>query len=157
MRSSSWSQQISTYNQAGPASFSGQAASVLPTDAAALLWVYRTPGSTTGQPAILWQNENGIVGFQDKTGAWNFTGFAYGSPAGDGQVAAWKLNGAYTLTFLNDGLAKVVSEIPGTGSGISWTAPIPLAGGFEKVYSLPTDPAQGTPSPSPSTSRPSAC
>ena len=135
--------QISTYNQAGPASFSGQA-SVLPTDAAALLWAYTTPGSSTGQPAILWQNENGIVGFQDETGAWNFTSFTYGSPAGDGQVAAWKLNGAYTFTFLNDGLAQVVSEIPGTGAGISWTAPIPLAGGFEKIYSLPTDPTQAT-------------
>ena len=135
--------QISTYNQAGPASFSGQA-NVLPTDAAALLWAYTTPGSTTGQPAILWQNENGIVGFQDENGALNFTGFTYGSPAGDGQVAAWKLNGAYTFTFLNDHVAQVVSEIPGTGSGISWTAPIPLAGGFEKIYSLPTDPAQGT-------------
>ena len=136
--------QISTYNQAGPASFSSQAASVLPTDAAALLWAYRTPGSITGQPAILWQNENGIVGFQDETGAWNFTGFTYGSPAGDGQVAAWKLNGSYTFTFLNDGVAQVVSEIPGSGSGISWTAPIPLAGGFEKVYSLPTDPTEST-------------
>lgn len=135
--------QISTYNQTGPASFSGQA-SVLPTDAAALLWAYTTPGSPTGQPAILWQNENGIVGFQDETGAWNFTSFTYGSPAGDGQVAAWKLNGAYTFTFLNDGLAQVVSEIPGTGSGISWTAPIPLADGFEKIYSLPTDPTEGT-------------
>src|SRR5580692_9090327 len=135
--------QISTYNQAGPASFSGQA-NVLPTDAAALLWAYSTPGSITGQPAILWQNENGIVGFQDENGALNFTGFTYGSPAGDGQVAAWKLNGAYTFTFLNDGVAQVVSEIPGTGSGISWTAPIPLVGGFEKVYSLPTDPTQGT-------------
>jgi hypothetical protein len=135
--------QISTYNQAGPASFSGQA-NVLPTDAAALLWAYSTPGSITGQPAILWQNENGIVGFQDENGALNFTGFTYGSPAGDGQVAAWKLNGAYTFTFLNDGVAQVVSEIPGTGSGISWTAPIPLVGGFEKVYSLPADPAQGT-------------
>ena len=135
--------QISTYNQAGPASFSGQA-DVLPTDAAALLWAYTTPGSTTGQPAFLWQNENGIVGFQDENGALNFTGFTYGSPAGDGQVAAWKLNGAYTFTFLNDHVAQVVSEIPGTGSGISWTAPIPLAGGFEKIYSLPTDPAQGT-------------
>ena len=135
--------QISTYNQAGPASFSGQA-NVLPTDAAALLWAYTTPGGITGQPAILWQNENGIVGFQDENGALNFTGFTYGNPAGDGQVAAWKLNGAYTFTFLDDGLAQVVSEIPGTGSGISWTAPIPLAGGFEKVYSLPTDPAQGS-------------
>jgi hypothetical protein len=135
--------QISTYNQTGPASFSGQA-SVLPTDAAALLWAYTTPGSTTGQPAILWQNENGIVGFQDETGAWNFTGFTYGSPAGDGQVAAWKLDGAYTFTFLNDGVAQVVTEIPGTGSGISWTAPIPLAGGFEKIYSLPADPSQST-------------
>ena len=108
--------EISTYNQAGPASFSGQA-NVLPTDAAALLWAYTTPGSITGQPAILWQNENGIVGFQDETGALNFTGFTYGSPAGDGQVAAWKLNGAYTFTFLNDHVAQVVSEIPGTGSG----------------------------------------
>ena len=115
-----------------------------PTDAAALLWAYTTPGSTTGQPAILWQNENGIVGFQDETGAWNFTGFTYGNPAGDGQVAAWRLNGAYTFTFLDDGLAQVVSEIPGTGSGISWTAPIPLAGGFEKIYSLPADPTQAT-------------
>ncbi len=136
--------QISTFNQTGPASFSGEAASVLPTDAAALLWAYHTPGSTTGQPAILWQNENGIVGFQDETGALNFTGFTYGSPAGDGQVAAWKLNGAYTFTFLDNGLAQVVSEIPGTGSGISWTAPIPLAGGIEKIYSLPTDPAEST-------------
>ena len=136
--------QISTYNQAGPASFSGQAANVLPTDAAALLWAYHTPGSTTGQPAILWQNENGIVGFQDETGALNFTGFTFGSPAGDGQVAAWKLNGAYTFTFLNDGLAQVVSEIPGTGSGISWTAPIPLVDGIEKIYSLPADPAEST-------------
>ena len=110
--------QISTYNQAGPASFSGQA-NVLPTDAAALLWAYTTPGGITGQPAILWQNENGIVGFQDENGALNFTGFTYGNPAGDGQVAAWKLNGAYTFTFLDDGLAQVVSEIPGTGSGIS--------------------------------------
>ena len=103
--------QISTYNQAGPVSFSGQAASVLPTAAAALLWAYTTPGSTTGQPAILWQNENGIVGFQEETGAWNFTGFTYGSSAGDGQVAAWRLNGAYTFTFLDNGLAQVVSEI----------------------------------------------
>ena len=136
--------QISTYNQAGPVSFSGQAASVLPTAAAALLWAYTTPGSTTGQPAILWQNENGIVGFQEETGAWNFTGFTYGSSAGDGQVAAWRLNGAYTFTFLDNGLAQVVSEIPGTGPGISWTAPIPLAGGFEKIYSLPADPAEAT-------------
>ena len=105
--------QISTYNQAGPVSFSGQAASVLPTAAAALLSAYTTPGSTTGQPAILWQNENGIVGFQEETGAWNFTGFTYGSSAGDGQVAAWRLNGAYTFTFLDNGLAQVVSEIPG--------------------------------------------
>ena len=135
--------QIGTFNQAGPASFSGQA-TALPTAAAALLWAYRTPGSTTGRPAILWQNENGIVGFQDETGALNFTGFTYGSPAGDGQVAAWRLNGAYTFTFLDDGVAQVVSEIPGTGSGISWTAPIPLAGGFEKIYSLPADPAAST-------------
>ena len=136
--------QISTYSQAGPVSFSGQAASVLPTAAAALLWAYRTPGSTTGQPAILWQNENGIVGFQDETGAWNFTGFTYGSSAGDGQVAAWRLNGAYTFTFLDNGLAQVVSEIPGTGPGISWTAPIPLVGGFEKIYSLQAGPAEAT-------------
>jgi hypothetical protein len=137
--------QISTFNQAGTASFSGQAANVLPTDAAALLWAYHTPGSTTGQPAILWQNENGIVGFQDETGVLNFTGFTYGSPAGDGQVAVWKLNGAYTCTFLDNGLAHVVTEIPGTGSGFfSWTAPIPLVGGIEKIYSLPTDPAQST-------------
>jgi hypothetical protein len=136
--------QISTFNQTGPASFSGQATSLLPTDAAALLWAYSTPGSATGQPAILWQNENGIVGFQDETGALNFTDFTYGNPAGDGQVAAWKLNGAYTFTFLDDGLAQVVSQIPGTGSGISWTAPIPLAGGFEKIYSLPSDPAEST-------------
>jgi hypothetical protein len=137
--------QISTYNQAGPASFSSQAASVLPTDAAALLWGYHTLGSTTGQPAILWQNENGIVGFQDETGTLNFTDFTYGSPAGDGQVAVWKLNGAYTCTFLDNGLAQVVSEIPGTGSGFfSWTAPIPLAGGIEQIYSLPTDPAEST-------------
>jgi hypothetical protein len=136
--------QISTYNQTGPASFSGQPASTLPTAAAALLWAYTTPGSTTGQPAILWQNHNGIVGFQEETGAWNFTGFTYGSPAGDGQVAAWKLNGAYTFTFLNDGLAQVVSEIPGTGANISWTAPIPLADGIEQIYSLPTDPAAST-------------
>jgi len=136
--------QISTYNQAGPTSFSGQAASALPTAAAALLWAYSTPGSTTGQPAILWQNENGIVGFQEETGAWNFTGFTYGNPAGDGQVAAWRLDGAYTFTFLDDGLAQVVSEIPGTGAGISWTAPIPLTGGFEKIYSLPADPAEAT-------------
>jgi hypothetical protein len=135
---------ISTYNQAGPASFSGQAASALPTAAAALLWSYTTPGSTTGQPAILWQNENGIVGFQDETGALNFTGFTYGNPAGDGQVAAWRLNDAYSFTFLNDSLAQVVSEIPGTGSGISWTAPIPLVGGFEKIYSLLADPSQST-------------
>ena len=97
-----------------------------------------------GSPAILWQNQNGIVGFQDETGALNFTGFTYGSPAGDGQVAAWKLNDAYTFTFLDNGLAQVVSEIPGTGSGISWTAPIPLVGGIEKIYSLPTDPAEST-------------
>jgi hypothetical protein len=135
---------ISTYNQTGPASFSGQFASALPTTAGSLLWAYTTPGSTTGQPAILWQNENGIVGFQAENGAWNFTGFTYGNPAGDGQVAAWKLNGAYTFTFLNDGLAQVVSEIPGSGSGISWTAPIPLAGGFEKIYSLLADPSQST-------------
>ncbi len=135
---------ISTYNQTGPASFSGQFASALPTTAASLLWAYTTPGSSTGQPAILWQNENGIVGFQEENGAWNFTGFTYGNPAGDGQVAAWKLNGAYTFTFLNDGLAQVVSEIPGSGSGISWTAPIPLAGGFEKIYSLLADPSQST-------------
>ncbi len=62
----------------------------------------------------------------------------------DGQVAAWRLDGAYTFTFLDDGLARVVSEIPGTGAGISWTAPIPLAGGFEKIYSLPADPAEAT-------------
>ena len=136
--------EISTFNQTGPASFSGQAASALPAAAAALLWAYRTPISTTGQPAILWQNQNGIVGFQDETGALNFTGFTYGSPAGDGQVAAWKLNDAYTFTFLDNGLAQVVSEIPGTGSGISWTAPIPLVGGIEKIYSLPTDPAEST-------------
>ena len=43
----------------------------------------------------------------------NFTGFTYGNPAGDGQVAAWRLNGAYTFTFLDNGLAQVVSEIPG--------------------------------------------
>ena len=135
---------ISTYNQTGPASFSGQAASVLPAAAAALLWAYTTPGSTTGQPAILWQNERGIVGFQEETGALNFTGFTYGNPAGDGQVAAWRLDGAYTFTFLDDGLAQVVSEIPGTGAGISWTAPIPLVGGIEKIYSLPADPTEST-------------
>ena len=136
--------QISTYDQAGPASFSGQAASALPTAAAALLWAYTTPGSTTGQPAVLWQNDNGIVGFQEENGAWNFTGFTYGNPAGDGQVAAWRLDGAYTFTFLDNGLAQAVSEIPGTGANISWTAPIPLAGGFERIYSLPADPAQAT-------------
>ena len=136
--------QISTYNQAGPASFSGQAASALPTAAAALLWAYSTPGSTTGQPAILWQNDNGVAGFQEETGAITGTDFTYGNPAGDGQVAAWRLNGAYTFTFLDNGLAQVVSEIPGTGAGISWTAPIPLVGGFEKIYSLPADPTQAT-------------
>lgn len=136
--------QVSTYNQTGPASFSSVAASVLPTPVAALLWAYTTPGSTTGWPAILWQNLNGEVGFQEESGAANFTGFTFGNPAGYGQVAAWRLDGAYTFTFLDNGLAQVVSEIPGTGAGISWTAPIPLVGGFEKIYSLPADPAQAT-------------
>ncbi len=118
-----------------------------------------TPGSTTGQPAILWQNENGIVGFQDETGALNFTDFTYGSPAGDGQVAVWKLNGAYTCTFLDSGLAQVVSEIPSTGSGFfSWTAPIPLVDGFSRrSTACPLIPPRARCSPSPSTSRPSAC
>jgi hypothetical protein len=136
--------QVNIYNQTGPASFASAAPRVLPAPVATLLWAYTTPGSTTGRPAILWQNVNGMVGFQEETGAWNFTGFTYGDPAGDGQVAAWQLNGVYTFTFLDNGVAQVVSEIPGTGANITWTAPIPLTGGFEKIYSLPADPSQAT-------------
>ena len=136
--------QISTYNQTGPASFSGQLPVCCPPMRPRCCGPTPPRAASPGSPPSCGRTRTASSASRTRTGAWNFTGFTYGNPAGDGQVAAWKLNGAYTFTFLNDGLAQVVSEIPGTGSGISWTAPIPLAGGFEKIYSLLADPSQST-------------
>ena len=55
--------------------------------------------------------------------------------------------GAYTSRFWTTAWPRW-SPRSRTGSGISWTAPIPLAGGFEKIYSLPADPASPRCSPS---------
>ena len=63
---------------------------------------------------------------------------------GDGQVAVWQLDDLYTFTLLDhqSQVASVVTQIGNPVTG--FTLPIPLAGGIDRIYSLPTDPAQGT-------------
>jgi hypothetical protein len=135
---------ITPYSQTSPTAFSGNADNVLPTSAASLLWAYATPGSQTGTPALMWQNQNGILGFQDENGNLDFTDFSFAGTAGVGQTAVWQLNDAYTLTLLDQGLASVVSEVSSDANGITWTSPIPLTGGFEAIFSVATDPTQST-------------
>ncbi len=132
-------QSLSVYQQEGT-SFSD---TVVTTQGGvqSLLWAYTSPGSTTGQPGLLWQDQDGNVAFLDETGAQ--TTLYDGGAVGGGAVAAWQLAGEYTFTLLDDGQANVVSQV-GTGSTSSFTASIPLIDGVAKIYSFPTDPAQST-------------
>jgi hypothetical protein len=110
--------------------------------AASLLWSYVGAANTSGVPAQLWQNTNGDISFIDETGA-QFSIYDGGS-VGDGQVAAWQLDDLYTFTIL-DRQSQVASVMTQIGNPVTgFTLPIPLAGGIDRIYSLPTDPAQGT-------------
>ena len=109
--------------------------------AASLLWSYVSAANTSGAPAQLWQDTNGDISFIDETGAqfWIYDG----GSVGDGQVAAWQLDDLYTFTILDqDQTASVVTQIGNPATG--FTLPIPLVGGIDRIYSLPTDPTQGT-------------
>ncbi len=98
--------------------------------------------NTSGAPAQLWQGTNGNISFIDETGA-QFS-ICDGGSVGDGQVAVWQLDDLYTFTILDpqSQVASVVTQIGNPVTG--FTLPIPLAGGIDRIYSLPTDPAQGT-------------
>ena len=110
--------------------------------AASLLWSYVSAANTSGAPAQLWQGTNGTISFIDETGAQ--TSIYDGGSVGDGQVAVWQLDDLYTFTILDpqSQVASVVTQIGNPVTG--FTLPIPLAGGIDRIYSLPTDPAQGT-------------
>ncbi len=110
--------------------------------AASLLWSYVSAANTSGAPAQLWQDTDGDVSFIDETGA-QVTIYDGGS-VGAGQVAVWQLDDLYTFTILDhqSQVASVVTQIGNPVTG--FTLPIPLAGGIDRIYSLPTDPAQGT-------------
>jgi hypothetical protein len=129
-----------TYPQTG-AEFSQPAGALVATDLARLLWSYTAPASTSGKAAMLWQDTVGHIQYYDQGGA--LTEVGAGLSVGDGQVAVWELDDLYTFTILDDQqTANVVTQIgtPATG----FTPSIPLSGGLERIYSLPTDPAQGT-------------
>ena len=110
--------------------------------AASLLWSYVGAANTSGVPAQLWQNTNGVFSFIDETGAQ--TNIYDGGSVGDGQVAVWQLDDLYTFTLVDrqQQVASVVTQIGNPTTG--FTLPIPLAGGIDRIYSLPTDPTQGT-------------
>ncbi len=110
--------------------------------AVSLLWSSVSAANTSGVPAQLWQETNGGIQFINESGSQSNL-FEPGGHIGAGQVAVWELDDLYTFTFLDaQQNANVVTQIGDPATG--FTAAIPLAGGIEKIYSLPTDPTQGT-------------
>jgi len=108
-----------------------------------LLWSYVSPDSSVPAPAVLWQDTQNDLHFVDETGAQaNLYNSAGG--VGEGQIAAWQLDGEYTFALLGaDSVVNIVSQF-GSGGDSGFTLPIPLVGGVERIYGVPTDPAEGT-------------
>ena len=135
---------IQTFDQAGSGAsgvFTPSAIPVTP-GVAALHWAYCTPTSRSAYPGILWQEPSGIVVFQDETGAFREL-YGFGATAGDGQVAAWLLDGMYAFTIIDDGVAQAVTQF-GVIPNQAFTLPIPLVTGIDRVYGQPSDPTQAT-------------
>lgn len=81
-----------------------------------MLWA-NTPAP--GQWNLLAQLTDADVTYADQTGNQTYL-YAANSSVGEGQVAPWLLNGAYTFTLLENGLASVMSQAV---EGGGFTAP----------------------------------
>jgi len=106
-----------------------------------LLTMSYTAANTSGKPAVAFQLSNGDVWFLDETGTevhLNGTG-----SGGAGQVAWWKLNGAYTFAMLANDTLTVQTQF-GSGANSGFTAPIPMLDGVGDVYSVPGDSSMAT-------------
>ncbi|MET0695543.1 MAG: hypothetical protein ABWY56_16530 [Propionibacteriaceae bacterium] len=67
-----------------------------------------------------------------------------GDTPGVGHAAAWDDDGTYSFAYLNvDGLISIITGYEENGVE-TFTAPIPLQPGFQRIYAQPADPSQGT-------------
>ena len=129
-------QELSLYPQSG-SGFTTSASLYEAGGVSTLLWA-NTPAP--GAWELLTQQVNGDITFVDQTGTQTYL-YAAAATVGDGAVAPWLLDGAYTFTVLENGLASVMSQ---ASAGGPFTLPIPLIDGVETIYSVLSDPAQAT-------------
>ena len=118
-----------------------------------------TPGSSGNvstlvsatRPSVANQSVPDVV-FQNSTGSLYLANGStvtsvqvdLGDTPGVGHAAAWDDNGIYSFAYLNaEGLISVITGYDDNGLQ-TFTPPIPLQPGFQRIYAQPADPSQGT-------------
>jgi hypothetical protein len=110
-----------------------------------LVWAGFSPDPTRLDPMFVYKDADGALYYTSQSAGQQVALLEdYGDTPGPGRSAVWRNDDLYAFAFVDEGVVETVTQYGNPATSSTFSDPLPLVTGVERIYALTDDPQEAT-------------